>query len=77
MLMMEWSLPRNFFVVSVEQLQAMEREAMARSKFLHMVKRVKEKWVGVEVFKTTKTLFSIKKNKYLPAALEVGLPNRL
>jgi len=73
---MEWSLPRNSFVVSLEQLQAMEREAMARSKMPHMFDWVKEKWVGVVVFKMTRSLFSIKENNNLPAAFEVGLPHR-
>jgi len=76
MLMIEWSLPRNSFVSSVEQLQAMEREVMARSKMHHMFELVKEKWVGVEVFKTKESRFSVKENKNLPAALEVGLPHR-
>jgi len=77
MLVMEWSLPRNSFVISVEQLQVMGREAMTRSKMPHMFDRVKEKWVGVEVLKTTKSWFSVKENKNRPAALEVGLPHRL
>jgi len=42
----------------------------------HMFEQVKERCVGVEVFKTTKSWFSIKENKNLPAALEVGLPHR-
>jgi len=55
----------------------MGREAMTRSKMPHMFDRVKEKWVGVEVLKTTKSWFSVKENKNRPAALEVGLPHRL
>ena len=35
----------------------MEREVTARSKMRHMFERVKEKWVGVEVFKTIKSWF--------------------
>ena len=54
----------------------MEREVTARSKMRHMFERVKEKGVGVEVFKTNKSWFSMMENKNLPAALEVGLPQR-
>ena len=50
---------------------------MSRSKMPHMFDRVKEKWVGVEAIKMTKSLFSIKENKNIRAALEVGLPHML
>jgi len=38
---------------NVEQLQAMELEAIARSKMLHMFDRAKEKCVEMEIFSMT------------------------
>ena len=70
----EWSLPENSLVTVEVQREAHELDTRTKSNMHHALRPVYERWVGVDVFNTTKSCTSRASNKYLPQQLVYTLP---